>query len=679
MKKKHGFPLVPFILAAAVIVGGSGYFFYTAKKQETARPKYVLAKVERGFISSLVSGTGQVTPQNQFDVKPKTTGTVLSLLAPAGREVKAGDILVELDARDAKKAIRDAHAALMSARLTLSKLTQPVDPFALLQAENAIIQAQEAKDKASDDLTSAKLALEKLTKPADDLAVLQAGNAVTQARESEGKAIDDLSKTREDAFNKISGAFIDMPTILTGINDIFIQSTIDRNQSNLDWYSNQLIKYRSDKITLYKNDVTLSYGVARDAYTVNFEHYKGTARSADASALDTLLKETESTVQRIVEAVKAGNTFLDYVGDALKEINVTVPTVLATHQSAIDTYTTKSNDHLLALSTARKTIDTGENAKKSSARSIREKEQSLRELQEGADHLDVQSQQLVVKSRQNALESTNRVITEKKEALLKLRKGTELIDIQSQQLAIQQKENALADANEKVEEYTVRAPVDGLIANMDIKIGDSVSPSAAIATLITSQRVAEISLNEVDTARVAIGQKATLEFDALPEVSISGSVADIDTIGTVSQGVVSYTATIRFDTQDSRIKPGMSVTANIITDSKSDVLLVPLSAIKSQNSSQYVETPSSTDRASLQVGDGTGVFLKSSPRRQTISTGIANDEVSEVTEGLAEGDLVISSIIQQQAKATSSQSPGAPAFRIPGMPGGGGGGRGGFR
>ena len=91
-----------------------------------------------------------------------------------------------------------------------------------MQAENAIIQAQEAKDKASDDLTSAKLALEKLTKPADDLAVLQAGNAVTQARESEGKAIDDLSKTREDAFNKISGAFIDMPTILSRGSMIFL-------------------------------------------------------------------------------------------------------------------------------------------------------------------------------------------------------------------------------------------------------------------------------------------------------------------------------------------------------------------------------------------------------------------------------------------------------------------------
>ncbi|MDD5433706.1 MAG: hypothetical protein PHE77_03610, partial [Candidatus Pacebacteria bacterium] len=61
--------------------------------------------------------------------------------------------------------------------------------------------------------------------------------------------------------------------------------------------------------------------------------------------------------------------------------------------------------------------------------------------------------------------------------------------------------------------------------------------------------MAEISLNEVDVAKVKIGQRAIITFDAIDELEITGKVEDVDTIGTVSQGVVSYNVKIIFDTQ----------------------------------------------------------------------------------------------------------------------------------
>ena len=99
--------------------------------------------------------------------------------------------------------------------------------------------------------------------------------------------------------------------------------------------------------------------------------------------------------------------------------------------------------------------------------------------------------------------------------------------------------------------------------------------------LITKQKIAEISLNEVDAAKVKVGQKVTLTFDAIDGLSITGEVSEIDALGTVSQGVVTYGVKIAFDTQDERVKSGMSVSAAIITDVKQNVLLVPNAAVKS--------------------------------------------------------------------------------------------------
>ena len=136
----------------------------------------------------------------------------------------------------------------------------------------------------------------------------------------------------------------------------------------------------------------------------------------------------------------------------------------------------------------------------------------------------------------------------------------------------------------------------------------------------------------------------------MPDLSISGEVAEIDTIGTVAQGVVSYIVKITFDTQDERVKPSMSVSAAIITDIKTNVLVVPNSAIKSQGGAQYVE---------LKNGEN-------SLERQQVETGISNDEFTEIISGLKEGDSVVSGTISAQTSANQTQQQSG-GFRIPGI------------
>jgi len=244
--------------------------------------------------------------------------------------------------------------------------------------------------------------------------------------------------------------------------------------------------------------------------------------------------------------------------------------------------------------------------------------------------------------------------------------------IQSAQNTVTQKENALSDAKTALAEHSINAPFNGIIAEINVKKGDSVSAGTALASIITKQKIAEISLNEVDAAKVKVGQKATLTFDALPEVSISGKVTEVDILGQVSQGVVSYKVKISFDTEEEKVKPGMSVTADIITDAKQDVLVLPNGAIKSQGNSKYVELVEVSDDMKQQLlANTSGTILPTPPKSQPVEVGLSNDLSTEIVSGLKEGDIVVTSTISpnkvQTTQTKTNQSRGTQEFRIPGL------------
>ena len=139
------------------------------------------------------------------------------------------------------------------------------------------------------------------------------------------------------------------------------------------------------------------------------------------------------------------------------------------------------------------------------------------------------------------------------------------------------------------------------------------------------------------------------------DLKFTGKIVEVDSLGTVSQGVVTYTIKIGFDTQDERIKSGMSVSAAIITDSKQNVLVVPNSAVKSANNESYIEIPGSTVdmQALANISNSTGIALVATPQRQTIETGLSNDTMIEITGGLNEGDLVIVRTITTSTQTTT--------------------------
>lgn len=229
-------------------------------------------------------------------------------------------------------------------------------------------------------------------------------------------------------------------------------------------------------------------------------------------------------------------------------------------------------------------------------------------------------------------------------------------EIEDAQLAIQsfenivvQREEALLDAKDNLADHYIYIPFSGVIAEVgNVKKGDSVSSNTVLATLITKQKVAQISLNEIDATNIEVNQKATLTFDALPEVSIMGKVSEVDVVGQVSQGVVSYGMKIAFDTDIEQVKPGMSVTVDIITEAKTDVLVLPSGAIKFKGDMRYVELVEADGEYRQQLlANISGTILPISPKLQTVETGLSNDLSTEIISGLKEGDIVVVSSVNK--------------------------------
>jgi len=566
------------MIVGVILIVFLGYFGYQKITSGGTAPQYVTSQVEKGTLVVSINGTGQVSSATQIDVKPEASGTITKVYVKSNQEVKAGEALIQLDSRDAEKTVRDASLNLDSAKLSLEKLQTQTSGLSLMQAQSALVTAQTTLEKL------------KLSQQTDYQ-----------------NAQDALAKAYEDSFNSVSDTFLDLPTVISAIEDMLYEYNLDSNNQNITYFINAVDFDDRDKIVVFSNSADTDYKTSRIKYDKNFTDYKNTSRYSDNATIESLLSETIETTKTMAQAAKSISNMLDYYVDYV----ATVPAAVTLFQTDISVYIGEVNTHLSSLLTQQNTLKADKD--------------TLAEMDQN-NPLDLAAAEQTVKEKAVALENAEA--------------GTSDIDLKVQEISLQQKENTLADAEEKLADYTVRASFDGIIANLTATLYDTASSGTSIGTLITKQKIAEISLNEVDVAKVQVGQKATLTFDAIENLSITGEVAEIDTIGTASQGVVSYNVKIAFDTNDDRIKPEMSVSADIIIQSAVDVLLIPSSAIKLQDDgTQYVEI--------LGID---GITLT----QQTVETGTSDDTSTEITSGLKEGDSIVTQTITSSSKSSST-------------------------
>jgi len=194
-------------------------------------------------------------------------------------------------------------------------------------------------------------------------------------------------------------------------------------------------------------------------------------------------------------------------------------------------------------------------------------------------------------------------------------------------------ERAVKEAESELEIETITAPFYGIVTDIYVEEGDFIpSPTGpsgekTIVHLIdlTTMELG-VDLDEIDIPGVALDQRAIITVDALPEFQLEGRVARISPLPTVEAGVVLYKVKIGFDVpQGSGLKIGMSAAADIITNERSGVLLVPNRAIKQDSQGNPV----------------VWVMVGEQVERRSVVSGISDGVRTEIIDGLEEGEIVV--------------------------------------
>jgi HlyD family secretion protein len=148
-----------------------------------------------------------------------------------------------------------------------------------------------------------------------------------------------------------------------------------------------------------------------------------------------------------------------------------------------------------------------------------------------------------------------------------------------------QREAMLQQVKLDLDHATIRAPIDGVVVQRSVDLGQTVAASLQSPTLFNIAKdlrvmQVETSIDEGDIGRIAEGQPATFTVTAFPADTFEGRVAQIRLGPQIVQNVVTYVVVIAAENPDMKLLPGMTATVRVVTDQRANALKVPNAALR---------------------------------------------------------------------------------------------------
>ncbi len=223
------------------------------------------------------------------------------------------------------------------------------------------------------------------------------------------------------------------------------------------------------------------------------------------------------------------------------------------------------------------------------------------------------------------------------------------LDIELLQIIVDKAQIALDEAQNQLEKATIIAPFDGTIARVNIVIGDEVMANTIAMQLVDTTKVEiDADVDEIDVAKLEIGQNAEIDLDALQGTILNGAVTAVSPVGLNQSGLITYDLTVEIlDAAGFNLKDGMTASVDIEAIIAHNAILIPKVAI-------------TRDRAAgIQIV--TVVADNNEEEVREVQTGASNGKLTEIITGLEEGEHIISSvsIAVSQGSGGSSSSDSA--------------------
>jgi len=587
-------------LGVALVGAGVGSYFVVAGTGATTAPPRT-ATVQRGVVLSTTSATGTLQAARALNVGFTNAGTITEIDVKPGERVKRGEILGRVDPTSAEQSLRQAVAALANAQAQYKQT---------LTGETAQQRRQDALSvkQAKQTLANAKAA-QKQDARQSAASVAQATNALRTDQGQEKVDLYQQTKDRatyptEDAANaaiasdkaQLAGDQAKQQTDSQHQFDLQAQENSDNNQLSADQTSLAAAQAARDKtaVTKYTN------AVASDKNAI----------AADQAALNSLSKTLNAdsyAISQDNDKLSADQTALTALQNDVAKIRTDEAKIASDRQSLA-------------------------NAKLSAAATAARDGQTVT-----ADRLSLTSAVAAVAVKQAPPTAA---------ALASARAN--IVGAQVN----------LATAQKAVDDTALRAPIAGTVATLNGTVGaaqagggnSAVSSSSSSGSsgggasgLVTLTGISGMQLvasfAETDTAKLRVGQAATVTVDALPTTELAAHIVAVDGTATSSSGVVTYNVTFALDRSEPGLRPGMTANVDVVVGEADNVLHVPTAAVSGSGSNASVT-----------------VLRNGKQVRVPVVAGLAGDSSTVILSGLTNGEAVVLPSINLTGSSSSSSS-----------------------
>lgn len=520
--------------------------------------------VQRGTVLSTVSADGNIEPPHELSLGFERSGRVTAVPVREGQPVQRGQVLARVEGTSERTALRSAQSTLAAARARLRDTSGGLSLVEVAENQRLARQAEVAVGNAENELANARNVSRR------DVVALR--RAVQRAQ--------------------VSGEEADLRASELRLNQE--RAEVARHQARYD---------------------ELRDGSERERE--RFEDRRGELAHAQSGRDEDEVNDLEGEVDVQRERLESARSDESNARSDLETARANV----RSYVSDVESDRSALRDARRQLGDARDDLDTG-----------------IAEAQEQTDA----ARRVVADSRAD-LDVTlaqNRVEAQVKTA-----------DVAEDEADVAQAGSSLQDARERLAATVLRAPVDGVVGKVNVEEGELVGAGGSLddglaggsgsdeaegdsaggsqpggdavsstagdgGTVIELSQVeglmVEADFNETDAARLSPGDIARVSVDALPERELRARVVTIDPVDTVIDEVVTYEVTLVLQGAVTGLRPGMSATADVITDEADGALTLPKSAVSAPagaNPSVTVVHPDGRREERLVVvgleGDGT--------------------------------------------------------------------------
>ncbi len=367
--------------------------------------------------------------------------------------------------------------------------------------------------------------------------------------------------------------------------------------------------------------------------------------------------DVDSTATGIIEAIYVNNGDTVTTGQQLFEVRST-----ATDQEKASANATYQNA-LSNLATAQQTKDSLDAA-------MWAKRQAYLDAQNTQNYMNDHSKNPSTNADYTALEKENvksSVVTTEKDFKASEKK------YQEADIAVRAAQAQVTSAQlsyQSTQDVVVKAPAEGTVTNLSFRVGDKVTSGGGASLGVAAAGGAEasaaslssggggtpvltianlvdysikIAVNEVDIPKIKVAQRAEVTLDAFSNRKFDGIITHVDSVGTNTQGVVTYNVVIDITDPIDTIRPGMTANVDITVDKATNVLTVSNSSVK----------PYKGGRAVRIIDPNNKKEIKYVP----VEIGLKGDDKTEIIKGVSEGQEVITSLTNDQVQRPSSGGP----------------------